>query len=174
MKNYKNLHITTIEKSMKMIIELSNKESPDYNQIVRWVINKEDHANKIQKIVSQYFLHQRIKPVEPKNEELYKKYIERLTLLHDLSIYAMKAKQTTDLSYIKKLSRAIHDFEHAYFHTHDHDHGHDNGHSHAHDHGHSHDHGNGHDHGHSHDHAHHPYPHADHPHGPRTLKKEIA
>lgn len=117
-------HITTIEKSMKMIIELSNEESPDYNQIVRWVINKEDHANKIQKIVSQYFLHQRIKPVEPENEELYEKYIERLTLLHDLSIYAMKAKQTTDLSYIKKLSRAIHDFEHAYFHTHDHDHGH--------------------------------------------------
>ena len=44
---------------------------------------------------------------------------------------------------------------------HHHDHGHD--HSHAHDHGH--------DHGHSHDHGHAPYPHADHPLGPRTLYK---
>ena len=48
---------------------------------------------------------------------------------------------------------------------HHHDHGHD--HSHAHDHSHDH----GHDHGHSHDHGHAPYPHADHPLGPRTLYK---
>jgi len=61
---------------------------------------------------------------------------------------------------------------------HDHGHSHDHGHGHGHEHGHHHAHGNGHDHehshGHNHDHAHHPYPHADHPHGPRTLKKEIA
>jgi len=50
-------------------------------------------------------------------------------------------------------------------HHHDHAHGHD----HSHDHGHSHDHP--HDHDHSHDHGHAPYPHADHPLGPRTLYK---
>ena len=38
----------------------------------------------------------------------------------------------------------------------------------AHDHGHDHDH-----HHHHHDHGHHPYPHADHPLGPRTLKKSL-
>jgi sirohydrochlorin cobaltochelatase len=40
--------------------------------------------------------------------------------------------------------------------------------------GHSHDHGHhhGHDHPHDHDHHHHPYPHADHPLGPRSLKRE--
>ncbi len=43
---------------------------------------------------------------------------------------------------------------------HDHDHHHDHGHDHAHNH----------DHGHDHAHGHHPYPHADHPMGPRTLK----
>ena len=37
---------------------------------------------------------------------------------------------------------------------------------HRHDHGHTHDHGHGH-----HHHHHRPYPHADHPHGPRSLKK---
>ena len=48
-------------------------------------------------------------------------------------------------------------------------HHHDHGHDHAHDHGH--DHSHAHDHGHSHDHGHAPYPHADHPLGPRTLYK---
>jgi len=48
---------------------------------------------------------------------------------------------------------------------------HDRGHDHSHDHGHGH--GDDHDHGHSHDHTHHPYPHADHPLGPKTLRKEI-
>lgn len=113
-------HITTIEKSMKMIIELSKEEVPDYNQIVRWVTNKEDHANKLQEIVSRYFLHQRIKPTSPENKELYAKYIERLTLLHELLVYSMKAKQSTDLSLIETLNQKINLFEKAYFHTHEH------------------------------------------------------
>ena len=44
-----------------------------------------------------------------------------------------------------------------------HHHGSSHDHNHAHEHGHSHDH--------SHDHGHHPYPHADHPLGPETLRK---
>ena len=43
------------------------------------------------------------------------------------------------------------------------------GHHHGSSHDHSHDHGHTHDH--SHDHGHHPYPHADHPLGPDTLRK---
>jgi sirohydrochlorin cobaltochelatase len=58
----------------------------------------------------------------------------------------------------------IHDHGHDHHHHH-HDHGH--GHSHDHEHGHSHDH----DHSHAHDHGHHPYPHADHPLGPRSMKR---
>lgn len=113
-------HIVTIEKSMKMIIELTNDETINYNQIVRWINNKEDHANKLQDIVSQYFLHQRIKPVEPDQKEMYEKYINHLTLLHELLVYSMKAKQTTDLSYIEKLNITINAFEEAYFHKHKH------------------------------------------------------
>ena len=48
--------------------------------------------------------------------------------------------------------------------AHDHAHDHDDGHAHSHDHSHTHSH----DHG--HDHHHPPYPHADHPLGPRTLR----
>jgi len=50
---------------------------------------------------------------------------------------------------------------HDHSHDHDHEHGHGNAHDHHHDHGH--DHGK--------DHHHHPYPHADHPLGPNSMKK---
>lgn len=52
---------------------------------------------------------------------------------------------------------------------HTHDHVHDHGHSHGHSHNHTHDHS--HDHSHHHGHHHPPYPHADHPLGPVTMKK---
>ena len=61
-----------------------------------------------------------------------------------------------------------HPHDHAHGHSgHSHDHSHHGGHHHApgHDHGHRHEHGHGHGH-------HHPYPHADHPLGPRTLKRD--
>jgi len=56
-----------------------------------------------------------------------------------------------------------HDHAH-HGHSH-HDHGHDHGNDHSHSHGHDHQH----DHNHSHTHA--PYPHADHPLGPKSMKK---
>ena len=53
--------------------------------------------------------------------------------------------------------------------AHEHEHGHVHGHGHAH---HHHGHVHGHDHAHAHDHGHHhpPYPHADHPHGPESVR----
>lgn len=114
-------HITTMEKSMKKIEELSQDTNPNYNQLIRWVNNKEEHASKIQEIVSQYFLHQRIKPIDPNKPEAYMKYIKQLELLHQLLVYSMKAKQTTDQQYIDKLRASLSNFEHSYF-EHDHNH----------------------------------------------------
>ncbi|TKG95916.1 superoxide dismutase [Puteibacter caeruleilacunae] len=106
-------HIGTIEKSMKQISELSVEKTVDYNQLVRWVSNKEEHAKKIQEIATQYFMFQRIKltddsAVKAKNQKL-------LAKLHELCVYAMKAKQTTDLVYIEKMRKVLHDFSHLYF-----------------------------------------------------------
>lgn len=115
-------HIETIQKSMNQINELSKAETINYNQLVRWVVNKEDHANKIQEIVSQYFLHQRIKPVESSDSESYKKYTKHLALLHQLSVFAMKAKQSTDLAIIEKLNSTLQQFADSYFQKHDHHH----------------------------------------------------
>ena len=72
-------HATTIEKSMKSIIELSKGSPINYNQLARWVSNKEAHANEVQHIVSQYFMTQRIKPEA-------EKYNEKLAALHELLI----------------------------------------------------------------------------------------
>ena len=113
-------HIETVEKSMNMINELSEAGDPDYNQLVRWVVNKEEHAKKIQDIVSQYFLHQRIKPTPVDNEEAYKKYQKQLEALHHILVFAMKSKQSTNLNIIDTLRDKVHDFEHLYFHSHSH------------------------------------------------------
>jgi nickel superoxide dismutase len=117
-------HITTIEKSMNMIIKLSDQETINYNQLVRWINNKEAHANEIQHIVTQYFMTQRVKPVEVKESEAQGKYVQQLSLLHELLVYSMKAKQTTDLKHISTLKQLIHDFRAAYFGPEEHGHTH--------------------------------------------------
>lgn len=111
-------HITTVEKAMNQVIEMSNAKSTNYNQMVRWVMNKEKHAEEIQEIVSQYFLHQRVKMTDSSKRHDYGHYVEQLTSLHEILVYAMKTKQTTDLNNIKMLRSAVQKFEKAYFHSH--------------------------------------------------------
>ena len=108
-------HIETVEKSMNMINELSKNDPTNYNQIVRWVTNKEEHASKIQELVSQYFLHQRIKMADPKDEDAYHQYLNRLELMHAMLVYAMKSKQSTDLANIAKLRETLTAFNKSYF-----------------------------------------------------------
>jgi len=115
-----NEDIITIEKSMNMINELSKQANPNYNQIVRWVTNKEEHANKIQEIVSQYFLHQRVKIADSSDNEKYSKYIKQLTSLHAIAVYSMKAKQSTDILVIENLKKSVEEFVIVYFGVHKH------------------------------------------------------
>lgn len=108
-------HTTTIEKSMKQITILSKEKNPDMNQIVRWVQNKEEHADELSHIVTYYFMAQRIKPTADTNSKAYQEYIRKLTLLHEMLIYSMKAKQSTDLSNVEKLKTLLAEFRTAYF-----------------------------------------------------------
>jgi len=107
-------HITTIEKSMTMITELSAEADINYNQLVRWIDNKETHAGYFQEIICQYFMTQRVKPAEPEDEH-YQEYLEKITLLHRLLIVAMKTKQTTDVAVTKELTFLLNRFRTAYF-----------------------------------------------------------
>jgi nickel superoxide dismutase len=103
-----NEHIATIEKSMNQIMHLQQEGLQNSNQLVRWIMTKEDHANEIQEIVSQYFMTQRIKPDA-------KDYSKKLGLLHEMLIYAMKCKQTTDLTHVSKLRDLVKEFQGLYF-----------------------------------------------------------
>jgi nickel superoxide dismutase len=114
-------HSETIAKGIDQVNKLSKDSSPNYNQIVRWVMNKEHHAEAIQEIVSQYFTHQRVKllPTDSKRK-METNYYAQLESLHKISVYAMKTKQSTDAKNVDLLNKAIHDFEHAYFGDHKH------------------------------------------------------
>jgi nickel superoxide dismutase len=100
---------------MKTLEELSAAQSPNYNQIVRWVRNKEHHADEISEIVSYYFMAQRVKPVAKKSEAAYSKYLGELASLHEMVVYSMKAKQTIDLENVDRLRALIKQFKVSYF-----------------------------------------------------------
>jgi nickel superoxide dismutase len=101
-------HIATIEKSMNQIKELEKEGNQNYNQLVRWIVNKENHASELQEIVSQYFMTQRIKPDT-------KDYEKKLGLLHQMLVYSMKCKQTTDLTHVNTLKGLVKEFQGLYF-----------------------------------------------------------
>lgn len=102
-------HVATIEKSMNEITKLSAEIPQNSNQLIRWVDNKEEHADKLTEIVTTYFLAQRIKATEPAE-----KYKTELKLLHGIIVQAMKAKQTVNLEHVQTLRQLIDDFEHVY------------------------------------------------------------
>jgi nickel superoxide dismutase len=100
-------HIATIEKAIDQINELSAADSPNYNQIVRWVNTKETHATEIQHIVSQYFLTQRIKAGK-------ENYEEHLKMCHAMLTLSMKTKQSLDKENVAKLKEATKAFHDSY------------------------------------------------------------
>jgi nickel superoxide dismutase len=92
---------TTLEKSARLIAELAGKsDAQSQNQLVRWVMNKEKHAQQIISTISDYFLTQRVQPSQ-------KDYTERLSKHHAVIIAAMKAKQNADMKYAKNLKESI-------------------------------------------------------------------
>jgi nickel superoxide dismutase len=108
-------HVTTIEKSMKQIAALSSAEDKNWNQIVRWVMNKEDHADELAHIVTYYFMAQRVKPPHGNVDDAARdSYASQIGLLHQTLVEAMKAKQTADLTHVKTLRALIDEFQKAY------------------------------------------------------------
>ncbi len=99
-------HAATIEKSMQQIAEL--EKGGNANQLIRWVTNKESHADQLQEIVTQYFMTQRIKFDAPD-------YEKKLAALHKMLVYAMKCKQTIDLANVESLRQAADEFHDLYF-----------------------------------------------------------
>lgn len=91
----------TITKATKMLAELEGKtDAQSTNQSTRWVLNKEQHAQKIIATISDYYLTQRVKPNQAD-------YTERLVKHHAVILAAMKAKQNADSQYATALAESI-------------------------------------------------------------------
>jgi nickel superoxide dismutase len=98
----------TIAKAIAQINDLAGKkDGKSANQLARWVSTKEDHANKIQKIIAEYFLTQRIKSTSEKYEGLLKG-------AHSVMVAAMKCKQGTDPKSADALKYIIENFQTVY------------------------------------------------------------
>ena len=111
-------HATTIEKSMKQITALSSAADKNANQLARWVTNKETHATEIQHIATQYFMTQRIKVPAKGDAKAKAKYDAELSMLHQMLVHAMKAKQTTDTAHVEALRKLVQDFGQSYMDVH--------------------------------------------------------
>ena len=99
---------TTIAKAIDQISDLvGKKDAKSANQLNRWVAAKEDHASKIQKIIAEYFLTQRIKSSS-------EKYGSLLKGAHSVMVAAMKCKQGTDTKAADTLQSAIKSFQQIY------------------------------------------------------------
>lgn len=100
-------HITTVSKAVKQISALSKKsDAQSKNQLVRWINTKEAHAEKIIRIVSDYFLTQKIKSVGAKSKA-YAGYLLKLARHHAVMRAAMKVKQTVSSKAVAGLSKAV-------------------------------------------------------------------
>lgn len=105
-------HQHTIAKAMEEINTLSKDAGKNANQLTRWVMNKEEHATKIQDTMCQYFLAQRLKLDEMESDK--DAYLKKVVLAHKIIVLAMKCKQTTDAANAKALHDAIDAFTKAY------------------------------------------------------------
>ena len=93
--------VATIHKSVDLIAELAGKsDAQSQNQLVRWVMNKEQHAQNIIDSISDYFLTQRVKASQ-------EDYAERLQKHHAVIVAAMRAKQNADPGIVDELKAAV-------------------------------------------------------------------
>ena len=91
----------TVTKATKLIGELAGKtDAQSQNQIVRWVMNKEQHAQNIISTISDYFLTQRVKSKQAD-------YSARLVKHHTVIVAAMKAKQSAGPKAAAALTQSI-------------------------------------------------------------------
>ncbi len=106
--------LVTIEKSMAKISELSEAPGRNFNQLARWVANKEKHADRLRDTICQYFLAQRIKTPSVENVKASEPYRRQLVLLHQMVVTAMKCKQSTDKAHVERFGDLLQEFEGLY------------------------------------------------------------
>lgn len=91
----------TVIKACTMINELAGKtDAQSSQQMVRWVMNKETHAQAVIESISNYFLTQRVRTDQAD-------YAVRLAEHHAVIVAAMKAKQNASVDTARALKASI-------------------------------------------------------------------
>lgn len=104
----------TVLKAIAEIDRLAEQaDAQSQNQLVRWVLTKEKHAQRVIDTVSDYFLTQRVKPTQDD-------YAERLERHHAVILAAMKAKQSASAGAAIGLREAVESLG-AYYEPHAHE-----------------------------------------------------
>ena len=100
--------------AMVQINELHAAASPlNFNQMTRWVMTKEQEADKLITLVSNYCLCQRVKN-DGKVFESEGDYVDALKAHHAVMQSAMKTKQTVDVAACDKLEHDVADMAKMY------------------------------------------------------------
>ena len=107
-------HVQTIRKAVVSVNDLQGDSEQNDNQRIRWVVNKEEHAQLIQDTMNHYFLVQRIKPPVTKADMVRRRYLFLLEKAHAVLVLAMKAKQKSDLGVVDDLKVAVEEFQEVY------------------------------------------------------------
>eukprot|EP00049_Salpingoeca_infusionum_P010019 m.169980 g.169980 ORF g.169980 m.169980 type:complete len:166 (-) comp14514_c0_seq1:151-648(-) len=105
----------TIAKSVSQIARLSRQgdDPVNLNQAVRWINTKEKHASDIISLISEYFLTQKVKPLDASDPK-YTEYLEVLAVHHKVMVAAMRTKQTVDPHRVGDLAHAVGDLSKVY------------------------------------------------------------
>jgi nickel superoxide dismutase len=108
--------VATIKKAMTQIQSLEGSEAQDRNQMVRWIMTKEQHASQIQENVASYWMAQRIKaPKVTADADAMAKYHKQLATLHAITVSAMKCKQTVEGDHAASIRTLAQEFSKTYF-----------------------------------------------------------
>ena len=99
--------ISKCQNELNGIADSGDYSPQNVNQLVRWTTTKEDHAQRVQQTMLDYFLSQRIKTDDPQ-------YMTKLAAAHKVIVAAMKTKQSADPSTAKSLEDSIFAFYKAY------------------------------------------------------------
>ena len=101
-------HVETLAKAVHVLQENERKSIQDYNQITRWVRNKEKTADQAREVLVNYFLQQRLKPESKSDQQL-------VLCIHKLLVLSMKIKQHVDQDYVDQFSNSLARFKNEYF-----------------------------------------------------------
>lgn len=86
-------YIETMTKAITVLTENKFSTVQERNEFVRWVVEKEEASDEVARILTNFFLQQKIKPNEDDTTK-------RVISAHKLLFYLVAIKQTVDLKYL--------------------------------------------------------------------------